>query len=513
MEVSLALILDELGFATEIRGSEDENPKFETVELFIPGETSFSPEKLLVCQLSEALAADGHEGTYFLCVRDKPIDFDDDIAMKGITVFRGNISLRDLFNQVLRVFSKITKWIITLEKSVSRRNGLKDLLDISEPIFQNFITIQDSTFKLLCYTENIIPPSIVMSRLIKFGYHPPETMELFRKHRRLEQFKMTTDVVINRDKATSKNDIVKKTIHIGGSILIMIVMDCCGRLANNAIVEMFEILVSYIERYAELDIAQTGGIGGVKALAADILEKNVDDIEEARTRAIYCGFPFDNDFRLYVFAFEDDDNVPTTHIIHLLSEVFTDAIVFSWNQDVMLLESITTDISDTCQSVITTLERSDFTCGISNDFNCLWNLPSAHKQAVIAVDVSSRLSDRAPNNIHDHFCMFSASLTYHVISASYRATPEAFKNSFISRSLSILRDYDNRHRTETAKILRVFLENERSATATAAIMHMHRNTVLYHMDKISNLLGLSLDNPDTRLQLLLAYKAADFKEL
>ena len=513
MTISLALILDELGLEAEFPAHISASPSFRTVELFIPGETKFSPETLFICPLTEALTADGRSGAHFLCPRDRPGDFDEAGTMRGITVVRGNIGLRELFNKVLRVFVKIAEWRMAMEQSVSKRNGLKDLLDLSEPVFGNFITIQDSTFKLLCYTENIRPPSLVMSRLIKYGYHPPETMELFRKHRRLEQFKMITDVIANRDKVTSENDIVKKTIHLSGSILIMIVMDCCGKPANNATIEMFEILIDYIQNYADLDIAQTGGVGGIKALATDILNQSAGSIEEARTRSAYCGYPFDSGFRLYVFTFADDDNVPTAHLIHLLSEVFAESVAFSWRQHILLIEFEHHDIDETCKNAISTLGRTDFICGISNEFDCLWHISSAYEQAIIATDISSRLNHSSkPKNI-DRFCRFSNNLIYHVVSASYRASPGVFENSFIARSLALLREYDDKHRTETAKILRIFLENERSATATASHMHMHRNTVLYHMDKISSLLGLSLDDPETRLQLLLAYRADDFRDL
>ena len=513
MEISLALILDEMGLDTEIRIPKEFNPKFRAVELFIPGETRFTPGKLFVCPLTEALQAEGREGAFFLCLRDKAGEFYDAEAMSGITVIRGNIGLRELFNRVLRVFVRVSQWVIAMEQSVSSRKGLKDLLDLSEPIFANFITIQDSTFKLVCYTEGIKSPSIVMSRLIKYGYHPPETMELFRKHRRLEQFKMITDVVVTIDRVTSDNEIVKKTIHLAGNILIMVVMDCCGKPANNATVEMFEILIDYIKRYADLDIAQTGGVGGIKALAIDILDNNAGSIEEARTRATYCGFPFDSDFRLYVFSFFDDDNVPTAHLIHLLSEVFTEAVIFSWRHHILLIEYENDDIAETCKYAENTLGRTDFVCGISNNFDIFWHLYAAFEQAVVAKDISSRLKNPKHVKNHERFYLFSDNLIYHIVSSSYRSTPAAFENSFISRSIAVLCDYDEKHRTETAKILRHFLENERSATATASIMHMHRNTVLYHMDKISSLLGLSLDDPDIRLQLLLAYKADDFKDL
>ncbi|MCL2367040.1 MAG: helix-turn-helix domain-containing protein [Oscillospiraceae bacterium] len=513
MEISLALILDEIGLDTEITIPKELNPKFRSVELFIPGETRFTPGKLFVCPLSEALVADGKEGAFFLCLRDKAAESDRTDTMAGITVIRGNVGLRELFNRVLRIFVRVSQWVIAMEQSVSNRKGLKDLLDLSEPIFGNFITIQDSTFKLVCYTEGIKSPSIVMSRLIKYGYHPPETMELFRKYRRLEQFKMITDVIVTTDKVTSDNDIVKKTIHLAGNILTMIVMDCCGKPANNATVEMFEILIDYIKRYADLEIAQTGGIGGIKALAIDILDRSAGSIEEARTRATYCGFPFDSDFRLYVFSFLDDNNVPTAHLIHLLSEVFTEAVVFSWRHHILIIEHGNDNIAETCKFSENTLGRTDFVCGISNEFGSLWCLLTAFEQAVVAKDISARLKNPTHIKNHERFYLFSDNLIYHIVSSSYRATPAVFDNSFISRSIATLCDYDEKHRTETARILRHFLENERSATATASIMHMHRNTVLYHMDKISSLLGLSLDDPDIRLQLLLAYKVHDFGEL
>ena len=141
MKISLALILDELGFEAEVTVPDAPYPKFETVELFVPGETIFSPTKLLVCPLTEALAAESSESAYFLCLRDRPGDFDNEYAMQGISVVRGNVGLRELFNHVLRVFVKMTQWIMAMEQSVSKRNGLKDLLHISEPIFGNFITI------------------------------------------------------------------------------------------------------------------------------------------------------------------------------------------------------------------------------------------------------------------------------------------------------------------------------------------------------------------------------------
>ena len=512
MDISLALILDELGLEAASHIDGGANPKFKSVELYVIGGTKFSPENLLICPLSEAIAATKREGEYFLCIRDRMQDeHENEQTMAGITVVRSNIGLRELYNRVHRIFVKVAEWVMSMERSVAKRRGLQELLDISERIFGNFITVQDSTFKLVAYTKNIEPAGNVMGRLVEYGYHPPETMELFRRHRRVEEFKRAKGVIVSRDKVTSEFDVVKKTFHLGGSIFIIVVMECCAKPADNATVELFGIFIEYVRAYADIDIAQTGGVGGAKALAVDILSKTAGSKDEARIRSEYCGYPFEAPFRLYMFSFEDEDNVPIAHLIKHLTDSFRDAMVFSYDLNILMIESEKADIVKTCSIAHKALDTSAFICGISNIFQSLWDLPIAFEQAVISSKVASKLKLSSGNGKRFH--LYSDIFLYHIVLSGFQSSPDAWENSFIARSLAILRDYDEQHRTETSKILRLFLENERSATTVAAIMHMHRNTVLYHMEKVSDLLGVTLEDPDVRLQLLLAFKADDFRNL
>ena len=511
MEISLALIRDELGFVTVTYLPDGSNPKFSSVEMYVADDAQLSGEKLLVCMLSEALAADRSGGVYFLCLRDRIADeFENEQTMRGITVAQGDFGLHELFNRVQRIFVKVAEWVMAMERSVSKRGGLQELLDLAEPIFGSFITVQDSTFKLVAYTKNIQPAGDVMRRLVNFGYHPPETMELFRRHRRVEEFKMSTDIIVSSDNVTSPYDVVKKTFHLGGSIFIIVVMECCGKPADNAVVELFGMLIDYIATYTDIDIAQTGGVGGVKALALDILNGNAGSKEEARIRSTYCDYPFEGDFRLFVVAFEDEDNVPIAHLIRLLTDLCKDVVIFSHKMNILMIVSVKDDITDTCNLAERILLQYDFVCGISNIFNSLWDIPAAFSQAVVASDVSSRLKVHSYCDARSPFRLFSDVLIHHIMYSGIRDAPEVLGNSFVTRSLSVIRDYDSQHHTETMKILRLYLENERSATVVASLMHMHRNTVLYHMERISDLLGISLDDPDVRLLLMMAFKADDF---
>ena len=56
--------------------------------------------------------------------------------------------------------------------------------------------------------------------------------------------------------------------------------------------------------------------------------------------------------------------------------------------------------------------------------------------------------------------------------------------------------------SEIVKLLWTFLCHERNATAASKQLHMHRNTVLYHIEKIEKRFAIDLDDPIMRTNLL-----------
>jgi sugar diacid utilization regulator len=63
-------------------------------------------------------------------------------------------------------------------------------------------------------------------------------------------------------------------------------------------------------------------------------------------------------------------------------------------------------------------------------------------------------------------------------------------------------------RGETAiKTLAAYLDQQGSIIRTAEVLHLHRNAVTYRLRRITDLLGVDLDDPDQRLALQLACRA------
>ncbi|HJZ45623.1 MAG TPA: helix-turn-helix domain-containing protein [Roseiflexaceae bacterium] len=86
-----------------------------------------------------------------------------------------------------------------------------------------------------------------------------------------------------------------------------------------------------------------------------------------------------------------------------------------------------------------------------------------------------------------------------------RESPELWE--FYRATLAALADYDHRQGAELLKTLEAFFANLGNLARTAEALHVHRNTLLYRLDRIGEISGLNLDDAEDRLALWIALKA------
>ena len=58
------------------------------------------------------------------------------------------------------------------------------------------------------------------------------------------------------------------------------------------------------------------------------------------------------------------------------------------------------------------------------------------------------------------------------------------------------REHDRAHRTEYLPTLRAYLENNRSTTAAAAALFIHKTTLFYRLEQMEKLAGPFLKDPE-----------------
>lgn len=76
--------------------------------------------------------------------------------------------------------------------------------------------------------------------------------------------------------------------------------------------------------------------------------------------------------------------------------------------------------------------------------------------------------------------------------------------NFINKEIKKLKEYDKKNDEELLETLYVYLACERSYVKTSELLNLHRNTIVYRINKIEGIINLDLDSIHGRLQILLS---------
>jgi PucR family transcriptional regulator, purine catabolism regulatory protein len=85
-------------------------------------------------------------------------------------------------------------------------------------------------------------------------------------------------------------------------------------------------------------------------------------------------------------------------------------------------------------------------------------------------------------------------------------------DKFMNRYMKPLLTYDQAHQSSLIPTLKVYFHMGCNIKLTAGAMFTHYNTVVYRLDKIKSLLGISFDDPEARLQLQIVLKIHEMGE-
>jgi purine catabolism regulator len=76
--------------------------------------------------------------------------------------------------------------------------------------------------------------------------------------------------------------------------------------------------------------------------------------------------------------------------------------------------------------------------------------------------------------------------------------------AFCDKTLRTLTEYDERNSADLIKTLEAFFACHGNLSQTAEMLIVHRNTLLYRMNRINEIAQIDLNRPETRLALHLA---------
>jgi purine catabolism regulator len=134
--------------------------------------------------------------------------------------------------------------------------------------------------------------------------------------------------------------------------------------------------------------------------------------------------------------------------------------------------------------------------GLSGPAAELAEWPHVYRQATQAMQLAGRLHTEA-------MVTFDSLGIYQLL---VQLEDELAAGRFSDQIVGPLVEYDRRHRSSLMETIIAYFSHHGNVSQTAEALYIHRNTLSYRLDRIQELTGQDLENPDERLALQLALK-------
>ncbi|MFO7815080.1 MAG: PucR family transcriptional regulator ligand-binding domain-containing protein [Halanaerobiales bacterium] len=278
---------------------------------------------------------------------------------------------------------------------------------------------------------------------------------------------------------------------------------------------------------AALDILNKRSIANVELkykneLLYDILKGKLNNKQTIVNRGENMGMDLDKGFYVVVFELKEliskhfknkgllNENIQKTYLESAKRIIDDDIIMGDLGTYLIALcpgeeenKDAVKKLADKVINVIDQNDRKLVNVGVGNFKEDIINLDESYSQAKRAINVANKLNKDSQVYFFEELGVYK--LLYQI--------DKDEKNSFLENSIIPLLNYDKAHNTELLKTLRAFFEENGNLTNVAKKIYIHYNTVHYRLQRIEKITGLSLDNPDDKLNLEIALKMLNFTDI
>lgn len=415
---------------------------------------------------------------------------DDYIVIKEIEVQTAFFLIQDIFDFYM-------EWYEKLLRAIKEKNYQQVINDASD-IFKNPVLFTDVNYKLIALSQQYPRGSVNQewTHLYDFGYTSKRVYSYFNKYFSRMFSEKECRVHYFRSGITPQqthgfiSSMVRSDAYIMGRVSVMEY----DHKISRADYDILELLAKTLSSYMKWETKDEKPVSFF-SLITDILNGYaVDDSEIARLLDYRNWSEGDE----YVFCQISFGNIPAMNYLETMnrfcSEFLGTGISLIYEDSIVaILNESTEKAYDKLRMLRSNINEEKVIIAISAPFYQLDKLQYYLKQTKYVIEHSNCVKDE------DIFLFEQFAVSYILTSGSMIEKYYAI-NFGIHRLFRI----DEQTGTDYISTLKYYLNNERSVTTTAANLFVHKNTLLYRMKKITDILGCDLDDAYLRKYLILS---------
>lgn len=478
MKLSMSMLSWYLREHAPVCHIEDDDLSIEGLRFVLDDADHMQPQYLYFCNAETFFSSRQYSGSYLAVNRHSTMLFMDS-------------DYNTLLNKILSAFEFFTNLEGRLLEAASANAPLKTFLDIMEPVLENpfLIANLDSSYRLTTdYTGHRVDPLWSKTCDRNMNNHPSLYIPYF-------------DIHGNRILELSEEPRLVRNVYDGGDPVLMLYLKKNGENVGSIAIlqEHSELtaqnlqLAPILARYcifAEEFTAASGQIQSGSSLFRNLLEgQEIGRDNMERILRLLPPAPW----RLLQFRLtQRTDQLAKNALMRNLQSL--EDLFFPTIEEAVCCALISeSNLQHRQKSLSQPFPIHGVTISASMPFSDLSTLPLRKHQAQFVWEQSDK---EAGLHLCEQFACDYLLRTFRSITST---------KNLLHPALETLRKYDNENQTELRQTLSVFLHHERNQLFSARAMHIHPNTMRYRLQRITELTGLTLEDPEELKYLRLSH--------
>ncbi|MFD0703111.1 hypothetical protein DMP06_01740 [Slackia equolifaciens] len=510
--MEIGRIVEQLGDFGLIPLNTREAPAYiETHKMIKPRQERFFPACLYVGYATELPWSFGRDAeANLVCIDDGeiPSDFLENERVNLYLAPR-NTNQFDILNRVADIMIDEASVVAGMRRILDvlyRGEGLQSLVDTAADVLGNAVFVNDPAFKILAMSSNEMFRNETLELEKTLGYVHMDNVEAMRRDGVLKGRVMGRRGIARVSRSDPPENWLFKNIVLHGVVIATIaVVD-----NHQPFRDYHEELVDRFANLVAIELEKSDFFKDDESVAhnyflGDLLSKKVLSKKAIEQRCRIIKWDTLDWFRVLVVA-DKRSGLSPARVQQLSRQMKRFLPRAKWtilqNNIVLLLTSRSRAVWTEGEEaeLVSFLDENDLYCGSSQSFDTLVDTRRNYRQAYHAVDTGLQL--RGETRLFSYERMIPS----YVLQMALRRNDLA---DMRPESAAVIEEYDAHNSGELLKTLEAYLRHTNDPVAAARELNVHRNTLLYRINKIKELTGIDLHDGDARLGLQLYFKARD----
>lgn len=465
MKLSMWMIINRLSnFNIEWYIESDSKPDLKSARM------TYAPQCLQISQLGDDVICRGGERDYFL--------------LEGM-------DYKQAFEVLQGIFDYYDDWDEQIRRA-AQAGDYQTIVDCSWPIFHNPLALSDGNNQVIALSSQYDADDVdtEWKYLKEYGFSSIESVDFLKVFsQNIDNALRNIPQILEPKSSRIRYNIANQKVFWQEELCARLVVIEKDRSLNPGDLQLLRHIADVIAPYLG-SINPAGEQLSYKDVFAELIQDGAANHESIERQIRYNHWDRDGLFRVY--AIEPRDPARSDYTLHLLRRIVLKMLPYtSVNIIKTALVVIVREENDTHRNLVDILTRAwaagRVNIGASLVFRDIYLLPYFYRQAEYALN---RLNtSRTAGTFFFADCAMESLIL-----------ETDFKNMYYACHPDVLfiHSEDIKEHTEFLKTLAVYLSNERNITHAARDLFIHRNTLIYRLKKIQDMISADLDDSYTR---------------